>query len=170
LQALHELLISKPLNSLTLTDILCIQILANLTQLRTSAKVLLEPRLAKLVNLSASAKSLTILLLTKSREASAHAKLLAILLLAKGRGLLGCLLLGCAVCLCGSKANTLLLLGCGKSLLVVCLIKTTDSLTHRKGLLLGKVSLRDTRTVAPKSASLNGVPLHLPTLLGLLLL
>jgi hypothetical protein len=170
LKALRELLIAKTLNSLTLTNILCIQILANLTQLRTSAKVLLEARLAKLVNLSASAKSLTILLLTKSREASANAKLLAILLLAKSRSLLGCLLLGCTVGLCRSKTNTLLLLSCGKSLLIVCLIKTSDSLPHCKGLLLGKVSLRNTRTVATKSASLNGIAFHLPTLLGLLLL
>jgi len=141
-----------------------------LAQLSPSPKVLLIASLTKLINLSASAKGLTILLLTKSREAGANAKLLAILLLAESRSLLGCLLLGCAVCLCGSKANTLLLLSCGKSLLIVCLIEAADSLAHCKGLLLGKIRLRNTRTVATKSASLNGVTLHLPTLLGLLLL
>jgi hypothetical protein len=170
LKALRKLLVAEALNGLTLPDILCIQVLADLTQLRASAKVLLETLLAKLAILSASAEGLTILLLTKSREASADAELLGILLLTKGCSLLGRLLLGGAICLSCPEANALLLLGGRKGLLVVGLIETANSLAHCKSLLLGKVRLCNTGTITAKSASLNGVTLHLPALLTLLLL
>jgi hypothetical protein len=40
LKPLRKLLVAKALKGLTLTDILCIQVLADLTQLRASAKLL----------------------------------------------------------------------------------------------------------------------------------
>jgi hypothetical protein len=150
LKPLRKLLIAKPLNGLTLTDILCIQVLADLTQLRASTKVLRVALLTQCAKLRASAKGLSILLLTKSGKASANAELLGVLLLTKRRRLLSRSLLGRTVCLSSTETNALLLLGSCLSLPIARLKQVSHCRLIGKALLASQIGLLDTGTVAAK--------------------